>query len=166
MSPYGIDRSQCVKTPQRFSLHLLWTVCYRVNKRHIGDDRSCIRFCVHGMLLSPCGNTFYLTRCQRVGLGGFSKALRWRHWDHDGVSNHQPGGCLLIRLFRRRSKKTSKLRVTGLCAGNSPGPANSPHKGPVTRKMFPFDDAIMEVAAFIHVGGPLIFLWPPPRMSE
>ena len=24
------------------------------------------------------------------------------------------------RLFRRRSKKTSKLRVTGLCAGNSP----------------------------------------------
>ena len=28
--------------------------------------------------------------------------------------------CLLNRLFRRRSKKTSKLRVTGLCAGNSP----------------------------------------------
>ena len=25
------------------------------------------------------------------------------------------------RLFRRRSKKTSKLRITGLCAGNSPG---------------------------------------------
>ena len=47
------------------------------------------------------------------------------------------------RLFRRRSRKTSKLRVTGLCAGNSPGPVNSPHKGPVTRKMFPFDDVIM-----------------------
>ena len=44
------------------------------------------------------------------------------------------------RLFRRRSKKTSKLHVTGLCAGNSPGPVNSPHKGPVTRKMLPFDD--------------------------
>ena len=28
--------------------------------------------------------------------------------------------CLLNRLFRRRSSKTSKLRVTGLCAGNSP----------------------------------------------
>ena len=24
------------------------------------------------------------------------------------------------------------------------GPVNSPHKGPVTRKMFPFDDVIME----------------------
>ena len=41
--------------------------------------------------------------------------LRWRHNDHDSVSNHQPHGCLLNRLFRRRSKKTSKLRVTGLC---------------------------------------------------
>ena len=24
------------------------------------------------------------------------------------------------------------------------GPVNSPHKGPVTRKMFPFDDVIMD----------------------
>ena len=70
-------------------------------------------------------------------------SLHWRHNDHDGVSNHQPRDCLLNRLFRRRSKKTSKLRVTGLCVGNSPGPVNSPHKGPVTRKMFPFDDVIM-----------------------
>ena len=38
----------------------------------------------------------------------------------DSVSNHQPHNCLLNRLFRRRSKKTSKLRVTGLCVGNSP----------------------------------------------
>ena len=73
--------------------------------------------------------------------------LPWRHNDHDGVSNHQPHGCLLNRLFRRRSKKTSNLRVTGLCAGNSPGPVNSPHKGPVTRKMFPFDDVIMHTIA-------------------
>ena len=70
--------------------------------------------------------------------GLFVISLHWRHNDHDGVSNHQPHGCLLNRLFRRRSKKTSKLRVTGLCVGNSPGPVNSPHKGPVTRKMFPF----------------------------
>ena len=51
----------------------------------------------------------------------FEASLRWRHNDHAGVSNHQPHGCLLNRLFRRKSKKTSKLRVTGLCAGNSPG---------------------------------------------
>ena len=47
-------------------------------------------------------------------------SLRWRHNGRDSVSNHQPHDCLLNRLFRRRSKKTSKLRVTGLCAGNSP----------------------------------------------
>ena len=46
-------------------------------------------------------------------------------------------------------KKTSKLRVTGLCVGKSPGPVNSPHKGPVTRKMFPFDDVIMLI--YMHV---------------
>ena len=74
-------------------------------------------------------------------------ALQLRHNDHDGVSNHQAHGCLLDRLFRRRSKKTSKLRVTGLCVGNSPGLVNSPHKGPVTRKMLPFDDVIMEMGS-------------------
>ena len=50
----------------------------------------------------------------------FPGSLQWRHNDHDGVSNHQPRDCLFNRLFRRRSKKTPKLRVTALCAGNSP----------------------------------------------
>ena len=52
--------------------------------------------------------------------------LRWRHNDRDGVSNHQPRDYLLNRLFRRKSKKTAKLRVTGLCAGNSPVPGEFP----------------------------------------
>ena len=47
-------------------------------------------------------------------------SLQGRHNDHDGVSNHQPHECLLNCLFRGRSKKTSKLHVTGLCVGNSP----------------------------------------------
>ena len=46
--------------------------------------------------------------------------LLWRHNEVDGVPNHQPHNCLLNRLFRRRLKKTSKLRLTGLCEGNSP----------------------------------------------
>ena len=50
----------------------------------------------------------------------FSKPLQWRHNGCDCVSNHQPQDRLLNRLFRRRLKKISKLRVTGLCAGNSP----------------------------------------------
>ena len=80
-------------------------------------------------------------------------SLRWRHNDHGGVSNHQPHHCLLNRLFRRRSWKTSKLRVTGLCVGKSPGPVNSPNKGPVTRKMFPFDDVIVLIQVMARTQG-------------
>ena len=48
------------------------------------------------------------------------RSLQWRHNERDGIPNHQPYDCLLNRLFRHRLKKTSKLRVTSLCAGNSP----------------------------------------------
>ena len=47
-------------------------------------------------------------------------SLQWRHNERNGVSNHQPHDCLLRCLFRHRSKKISKLHVTGLCEGNSP----------------------------------------------
>ena len=46
--------------------------------------------------------------------------LRWRHNERDCVSNRQPHDCLPKRLFRHKSKKTWKLRVFGLCEGNSP----------------------------------------------
>ena len=52
--------------------------------------------------------------------------LQWRHHGRDSGSNHQPHDCLLNRLFRSRSKKTSKLRVTGFCAGNSPATGEFP----------------------------------------
>ena len=67
-------------------------------------------------------------------------ALQRRHNERDGVSNHQRLNCLLKCWLRHRSKKTSKLRVTGLCVANSPvtndRPVNSPHKRPVTLKCF------------------------------
>ena len=44
-------------------------------------------------------------------------SLHWRYNDHDGVSNHQPRVCLLNCLFSPRSKKTSKLRITGFVWG-------------------------------------------------
>ena len=45
--------------------------------------------------------------------------LQWRHNGYDSVSNHMRLDCLLNLLFRSRWKKTSKLHVTGLSAGNS-----------------------------------------------
>ena len=72
----------------------------------------------------------YLHRCQwwmrQPWKNDDVTTLRWRHNERDSVSNHQPHDCLFNRLFRRRSKKTSKLRVTGLCAGNSPGTGEFP----------------------------------------
>ena len=53
-------------------------------------------------------------------------SLQWRHNGRNSVSNHQPHDCLLNCLFRRRWKKTLKLRDTGLCVGNSPGTGESP----------------------------------------
>ena len=50
----------------------------------------------------------------------FRNSWQLRHNGRDSVSNHQPHDCLLKGLFRHRSRKTSKLRFTGLCAGTSP----------------------------------------------
>ena len=72
----------------------------------------------------------------------FVKTLQRRHNGFGGVSNHQPHDFLLSRLFGRRSKKTSKLRVRW--------PVNSPHKWPLTGKMFPFDDIIMIIIQNCH----------------
>ena len=69
-------------------------------------------------LRQPCyhrGSEAILTDMDKIDL-----SLQLRHNERDGVSNHQPHDRLLNRLFRRRSRKTSKLRVTGLCAGNLP----------------------------------------------
>ena len=57
--------------------------------------------------------------CSRNLACGLS-TLQWRHNGHDGVSNYRNLKFLLNRLFRRRSKKTSKLHVAGPCEGNSP----------------------------------------------
>ena len=75
----------------------------------------------------------------------------------DGVSNYQPHDCLLNRLFRHKSKKTSKLRVTDLCDGNSPETGGSPHKWPGTWKMFPFNDVIMETNILSFIDNEMSF---------
>ena len=69
---------------------------------------------------------FIMAGCCTGNLRNAWPPLQWRHNGRDSVSNHQPHDCLLNRLFRHRSKKTSKLRVTGLCAGNSPGTGGFP----------------------------------------
>ena len=71
------------------------------------DNNVC--FC----LVEEC----YMYICWKIKL---LLLLQWCHNERNGISNHQRLDCLLNSLSRRRSKKTSKLRVIGLCEGNSP----------------------------------------------
>ena len=68
-----------------------------------------------------CGMLWWTTTKYGRSLCHISDAsLQWHHNGRDVVSNHRRDEGLLNHLFRCRSKKTSKCRVTGLCAGNSP----------------------------------------------
>ena len=78
--------------------------------------------------------------------------LHWRHNGRNSVSNHQHRYSLYNRLFRRRSKETSKFRVTGLCAGNSPGTAEFPAQMASNAEMFPFDNVIISGASLKSKG--------------
>ena len=70
-------------------------------------------------------------------------ALQWRHNEHDGVPNHRRLDCLLNCLFRRRAKKTSRFRVTGLCEWNSPVTGEFPAQMASNAEILSFDDIIM-----------------------
>ena len=125
-------------------------------------------FCSHSHLNHDAGDAISVNNLSAGKTGPerwgswMAITLQWRHNGYDGVSNHQPHDCLLNRLFRRRSQKTSELRVTGLCVGIHRWPVNSPHKRPVTWKMFPFDDVIMNTVRLEQNGCHLahnIFKW-------
>ena len=77
-------------------------------------------------------------------------ALHWRHNGLDGVSNNQPQHCLLIRLFGRRSNKTSKLCVTGLCAGTSPGTGKFPAQRASDEENVPIDDVVTILSMWLR----------------
>ena len=71
--------------------------------------------------------------------------LQWRHNGRDSVSNHQLHDWIVYSTVysdadqRKHESSVSLAFVRGIHRG----PVNSPHKWPVTRKMFPFDDVIM-----------------------
>ena len=80
---------------------------------------------LHGITETPDPTYPLVSLCIALGeTRCFS--LHWRHNGHGDVSNHQLHHCLLNCRFGRRTKKTPKLRVTGLCAGNSPGTGEFP----------------------------------------
>ena len=71
------------------------------------------------------------------------RPLQRRHNERNGASNHRRLDCVLNRIFKRQSKKTSKLHVMSSMRGIHRWPVDSSQKEPVPRKMFPFDEVIM-----------------------
>ena len=122
---------------------------YHTDDWHIANVFSSVFFpCLH--CWEGCTNILFKLIQMDTVLTAFlplnwccAVSLQWRHNGLDGVSNHQPHHCLLSRLFGRRSKKTSKLRVTGLCAGNSQGTGEFPAQMASNAENVPFDDVIM-----------------------
>ena len=129
---------------QRTALDFLIHTCMTKDKYMVHPTKYALGL---GFVLFSCGLVLInITHILRYHFTSHYNA--WRHNDRNGVSNHQPHDCLLNNLFRGRSTKTSKLRVTGLCSGNSPVTGEFPAQKAITWKMFPFDDDIMHNGNF------------------
>ena len=76
-----------------------------------------------------------------------NKSLQWRNNERDDVSNYRRLDCLLNHLLRPRSRKTSKLRVTGLCEGKPPVTGGFSSQRASNAEVFPFDDVIINTGS-------------------
>ena len=104
-------------------MHKLNSVTKSINSCYLTPLRQLVWFDMYASTQQPTNSN---QRTCPILTSHKKFTLQWRHNGHDGVSNHQPHDYLFNRLFGRRSKKTSKLRVTGLCVGNSPGTGEFP----------------------------------------
>ena len=70
---------------------------------------------------------------------------------NDGVPNYRRHDCLPNRFFSApdQRKHQSSASLTFVRRIHR-WPVNSPHKGPGTRKMFPFDDVILKFRGLFH----------------
>ena len=104
-------------------------------------------------------NITWLLRWQRS-----VSALQWRHNGRGGVSNHRRLDCVPVcsDAYQRKHQSSSLLAYV---RGTHRWPVNSPHKRPVTLKMFPFDDVIIRYYGLICQMNPL-WGYTPPRVRK
>ena len=79
-------------------------------------------------------------------------SLQWRYNGGNSVSNHQLHDCSLDPYSGADQRKHQTSASLAFARGIHRWPSNSPHKWPVTRKMFPFHDVIMSTKIFLLVG--------------
>ena len=102
-------------------------------------------------------NTVNTTAADGLSTKKSSITLQCRHNECDGVSNHQPHDCLLSIYLDADQRKHQSSASLAFVRGIHRWPVNSPHKRPVTRKIFPIDDII------ISCYGIYVFFWEFPN---
>ena len=78
-------------------------------------------------------------------------SLLWRHNGRDGASNHQPHDYWLNLYSGKDQRKHQSAASLAFVRGIHRWPVNSPHKDPVTRKMFLVYDVIIVRIYHIHI---------------
>ena len=77
--------------------------------------------------------------------------LQWRHNGRYGVSIHYSLTIVYSTVYsgadQRKYQSSASLDFV---RGIHRWPVNSPHKGPITRKMFPIDDVIMNYSILMY----------------
>ena len=125
---------------------------YQLNHQNSGENQNLFtiqRFCFHKTYLSKLLtiDTQWVYDVVLLVIPSLSSlqiwALQWRHNGRDGISNHQPHNYYMVysNVYSGGDQRKHQCSVSLAFAR---GPVNSPHKWPVTRKMFPFDDVIMD----------------------
>ena len=124
---------------------LIWRVCLKteevVTAIRSESVKTWVKMCwTESQNLS---NHEYMCSFAVISMPAHGLILQWRHNERDGVSNHQRLHCLLNCWIKENIKAPRHWSLWGEFAG---GTVNSPHKWPVTWKMFPLDDVIMLIA--------------------
>ena len=86
-----------------------------------------------------------IDRCIWTNINAYDKNMRWQQiWARDKLRQNLHHHCLLNRLFGQIKENLKAPRASpAFVRGIHRSPVNSPHKLPITRKMFPFDDVII-----------------------
>ena len=120
-------------------IKLYYDICIKISKKVVrGNWFVIVISMISGILLQ-----YHWGACSSSSLPAYV-VLQWRHNEHHGVSNHQQLHCLFKRLFRSSNQRKHQSSASlAFVRGTHRWPVDSPHKGPVTRKMFQFDNVIM-----------------------
>ena len=94
----------------------------------------------------------------------FQMPLQWHHNGHNSVSNHHPRTIVYSTIYSEADQRKHQSSASlAFVRGIRQWLVNSPHKWPVTRKMFSFDDVIMH---FTRPWNKLSHVYAGPRLGH